>query len=567
MSYLLELGEYLGAYPSLVLVLTTTLVIGLGLLAQVLADRTALPAILFLLGFGSLFGKYGLGLINPDLYGQAGLRSIIAIAVAIVVFEGGLLTDINLFRQNWRSVLGLVTINVLITLFGMAWISRALLDIDWHIALLYGGLVSVTGPTVIMPVLRRIQIRRKVRAILETEAVLVDAVGVLATVSIFNYVVASQTAGSQDGPMDILRNMLVSLSLGVLSGLISAWLARTVVTRVALRGELTRLLVLGTTLFAYGLGEILAHESGIAAVAVAGFVIGNSEFPHKPSIREFKGDLTLLSITMVFLLLSASLDFQYLARIGVNGALCVLLLMLVIRPLGVFMSTVFEKISWRERLFIASLGPRGIVAASAATFFALELEAFGLPGSNTIRGMVFMTVLMTVIIQATGARFMAKWLGITPDSVLIVGAGKVGTRLIQHLRDSGWEGILLIEQNPERVEALRPLAQEGLYLIQADARQENVYREHISEIGRLRMVIATSSDDWLNLRVCQILKRLQPEIETIALNTDFKAREVFENLGIRTIHLQEAAAHVIFEQVEKTLRSPAKVETDGRVSG
>ncbi|PKL80113.1 MAG: hypothetical protein CVV27_00860 [Candidatus Melainabacteria bacterium HGW-Melainabacteria-1] len=554
MTNLLQLGEYLAHYPSLVIVLTTALLIVLGMLAQILAERTKLPAIIFLLLFGSLFGKFGLNLVNPDIYGSSGLRAIIAIAVAIVVFEGGLLTELSLFKQNWRSVLGLVTSNVLITIFGMAWVTQALLGIDWHIALLYGGIVSVTGPTVIMPVLRRIQVRRKVKAILETEAVLVDAVGVIAAVSIFNYLVASQTADADTGMLSILGDMITSLACGAISGVLSAMAARYIVTRLPLRGDLTRLLVLGTTLTAYVLGELLAHESGIAAVAVAGFMIGNGDFPHKESIKAFKGDLTLLSITVVFLLLSASLDFHYLASIGVNGAICVLILMLVVRPLGVFSATLFEKISWRERVFIASLGPRGIVAASAATFFAIELEAFGLPGSNTIRGMVFMTILMTVIIQASGASYMAKWLGITPDSVLIIGAGKVGTRLIQHLRNSGHEGIIVIEQDERRVEALRPLAHEGVYLIQNDARKEVLYREQISEVGRIRMVIATSSDDWLNLRVCQILKRLQPEIKMIALNNDLKAKEVFETLGIQTIHLQEAAAQVIFEQILQTIQ-------------
>lgn len=559
MTNLLNLGEYLAHYPALVVVLTTAILIGLGLLAQICAERTALPVIIFLLLFGSVFGKYGLGLINPDIYGQDGLRAIIAIAVAIVVFEGGLLTDLALFKQNWRSVTALISLNVLLTIFAMAWISHRLLGIEWEVALLYGGLVSVTGPTVIMPVLRRIQVRRKIKAILEAEAVLVDAVGVIATASIFNYIVASRSAEASGGMLDIAGNMAVSLGLGALSGLICVGIAHLIVSRMPLRGELTRLLVLGTTLGAYGLGELLAHESGITAVAVAGFIIGNSRFPHKHSIKEYKGDLTLLSITLVFLLLSASLDFNYLARIGLMGALCVLLLMLVVRPLGVLISTAFEKISWRERTFIALLGPRGIVAASAATFFALELEAFGLPGSNTIRGMVFMTVLMTVIIQASGARYMAKWLKITPDSVLVIGAGKVGTRLIERLRGSGREGIIVVENDERRAESLRPLAQEGIYLLQADARSESLYRSHFDDIGKIRTVIATTSDDWLNLRVCQILKRLQPNVELIALNTDLKAQEVFEALGIRTIHLQEAAAQVIYEQMSQAPEAPAQV--------
>lgn len=548
--------ERLHHSPSLVLVLTTALLFIIGLIAQVLSDRTSLPAIIFLLGFGSLLGKYGvLPLIDPGIYGNNGLRAIIAIAVAIVVFEGGLLIDVKFFRENWASVLGLVTINVLITILGMAWVTSKIVGIDWNIALLYAGLVSVTGPTVIAPILKRIHVRHKVKVILETEAVLVDAVGVIAAVSIFNYVLATaQTVGAQPPVSDIITNILLSLVLGGISGGICAWGSRQVVKYFSpMRGEVTRLLVLATTLSSYTLGEMFSHESGIAAVAVTGFIIGNTDFPHKESIREFKGDLTMMSITVVFLLLSASLDINYLLSIGARGALCVLILMLVIRPAGVFISTLFDKINWRERIFIASIGPRGIVAASAATFFALEMEAQGIPGSNAIRGLVFMTILMTVIIQGSGARYMADLLDISPDSVLIIGAGNIGTTLINQLKGRSDQGLIVVENDPTKVEALHPATQEGVYVINADARNEDIYKKQLKNVQHISTVIATSEDDWLNLRVCQIVKRMKPEIRMISVINDVKGRDVFENLGITTINLREAAATVIYVMLDKPL--------------
>lgn len=559
MNDLSHLGEYLNHYPAIVVVLTTAMLFMVGLFAQILADRTSMPAIIFLLLFGCLLGKYGLNLINPDIFGEKGLRAIIAVAVAIVVFEGGLLIDVDLFKQNWVSVLGLVTANVVITILGMAWITNRIVGLDWNIALLYAGLISVTGPTVITPILRRIHVRQKVRVILETEAVLVDAIGVIAAVSIFNYVVAVENAPVIPGAIDIIRNILLSLLLGALSGAVAAWGAKQVVTKFApMRGEVTRLLVLATTLVAYILGELLSHESGIAAVAVTGFIIGNTDFPHKDSIKEFKGDLTLMSITVVFLLLSASLDLYYLAAIGLQGALCVLLLMLVVRPSGVFLSTLLEKISWRERIFIASLGPRGIVAASAATFFALELDAYNIDGSNAIRGLVFMTILMTVIIEGTGARFMAELLDITPDSILIVGAGTIGKKLIYQLKESHQEGIIVLDSDEKKIEELKPLSQEGIYLVTADARNEKIYKEKLGNVQHIRTLITTSDDDWLNLRVCQIVKRMKPEIQMISIINDVKGREVFENLGIKTINLREAAATVIYVLMDANLTEPLK---------
>jgi NhaP-type Na+/H+ or K+/H+ antiporter len=548
MNDLTQLGAYLAHYPSLTLVLTLSLIFCVGLCAQLLAEKTSLPGIIFLLIFGSALGKYGLlspygiTLINPDVFSTDGVRAIIAIAVAIVVFEGALLIDLRQLRHNLVSVTSLITLNVLITIIGMAWITSTIVGVEWKIALLYASLVSVTGPTVIAPILKRLHIRHKIKNILETESVLVDAVGVIATMSIFNYITSSGST-----PSGILSDIVVRLALGALSGVVCAGLARIVTTQFApLRGELVRLLVLCCTILAYSLAELLAHESGIAAVVAAGLIIGNTNFPHKHSIKEFKGDLTLMSITVVFLLLAASLDPQILMRIGVPGALCVLFLMIVIRPLGVFLSTWTEKISLREKIFIASMGPRGIVAASAATFFAIELDAFQVEGSGIIRGMVFMTVLMTVIVEGAGARFMANWLQIAPSSVVIVGGGVVGQRLVQQLKDNSQQGIVLIENDPKRAEALSPLAKEGVYIIEADARSERIYTEKLHNLQNVHTLITTADDDWVNLRVCQIVKRLKPDVTLISIINDLKGREVFESLGIRTINLNEAAATVIY---------------------
>lgn len=546
MNDLSQLGEYLSHYPSLVIVLTTALIFLLGTIAQILSDKTALPAIIFLLLFGSLLGKQGLNWINPDVYSPVGVRAIIAVAVAIVVFEGGLMIDFNHLRHYVFSVLGLISLNVLITIVGMAWVTSQLLGIEWRIALMYAGLVSVTGPTVIAPILRRIHVSQKVKTILETEAVLVDAVGVIAAVSIFNYLIAGASHGPDAGWMPILKNMLLSLVLGAATGSFCAWLAkRTALIFSPMRGEVVRLLVLGTTVSAYMLGELVSHESGIASVAVAGMIIGNTDFPHKHSIKEFKGDLTLLSITVVFLLLSASLDLHLLQKIGLPGAVCVLILMWVVRPLGVFLSTAFEKISWRERLFISWLGPRGIVAASAATFFSLEMDAYGIEGSGVIRGMVFMTVLITVIIEGIGAKYMARILDIAPSSVLIVGGGVIGQKLIEELKITQKEGIILIENDPQQIESLKKLSAEGIYLITSDAREEKIYTDTLHRLKNITTLITTSEDDWLNLRVCQMVKKIKPEVTLISVINDLKGREVFENLGIESIHLREAAARVI----------------------
>lgn len=544
MNNLFEIQHYLEHYPSLLIMLTTAVILVVGVLGQILSNRTSIPAIIFYMGFGTVLGKYGLNLINPDVYGKTGLRAIIAIAVAIIVFEGGLLINIKQLKHNLNSVLSLITINVFLTILGMTFITKAILGIETKIALLYSSLVSVTGPTVIAPILKRIHIHQKVKSILETEAVLVDAVGVIAAASIFNYV----TVGHESNMSDIFTNILISLVVGILSGTIGAYIVKKIVTRFSpLSGEITRLLVLCLAISSYALSEILSHESGITAVAVAGMIIGNSDFPYKESIKEFKGDLTVLSITLVFLLLSADLDLSFIISLGYKGVLCVLFLMLVIRPTGVFISTVFEKISWKEKVFIAGLGPRGIVAASAATFFTVELEAFGVEGREIIRSMVFLTVLITVIVEGVGAKYMANFLNLAPKSVLIVGGGSIGRELALQIQTNK-ESVIIIENDEKKVDQL---LKEGLYVIQSDATNVKTYI-NIS-INNIKSLITTSEDDWLNLRVCQIVKKMKPDIEAISIINDIKSDSVFENLGIRTVNIKEAvisAVKGIYKQIQ-----------------
>ncbi len=537
MNNLAELSKYLEHYPSLFIVITTATILVVGLIGRILSNKTSFPAIIFFMFFGTILGKYGLGLINPDVYGKTGLRAIIAISVAIIVFEGGLMINLKQLKYNLSSVIGLITTNVIITVISMTFISHVLLDIDYKIALLYASLISVTGPTVITPILKKIHLKQKINSLLETEAVLVDAVGVITVVSVFNFI----TSGENAKFIDIFNNIITSLFIGILSGFLCAYAAKLIVRKLSpLSGEIIRLMVLATAIGAYALGELLSHESGITSVAVAGMIIGNSDFPYKNSVKEFKGDLTMLSITLVFLLLSADLDIIHLFEYGINGILVVLILMLLVRPLGVLISTMFEKLNWRERLFIASLGPRGIVAASTATFFAVELEAFGIEGSDVIRSMVFLTILITVIIEGGGARFMAKILNLAPLSVLLVGGGFIGREIAYKMQEEGGS-IVIVESDEKKAD---DLMKEGLYVINADASNEMTYKDQI-DIRNIKAVITTSEDDWLNLRVCQILKKFKPEIEAISVINDLKSRDVFESIGITTINPREAIVTVI----------------------
>lgn len=519
-------------HPSLGIVLTTAIVLLVAVAAQGLARRTGLPAILWLLVGGLVAGPHGLALIDPAVYGQGG-RAIVALAVAVIVFEGGLSIDLHHLRHATRSVLMLITVGALTTFVlaaGAAWL---LVGLPAKIALLYGAIVCVTGPTVIAPILRRLPLPHRLRAILEAESVLVDAVGVLLTASVFSYITGS-AGGVDSGMLQLVTHLATGATIGAVAALaLEVGLARA----PALPAELVRLSVLATALSTYAIAEACAHESGIAAVAIAGLIAGSRGLPHEATVRDFNRDMALLSLSLVFVLLAASMDLAALGALGWRGPAVVLLLMAVIRPLAVALSTVGTGLSWRERAFIAWMGPRGIVAASMGSLMALELAAWDVQGSEPLGPLVLLTVIMTVSIEGGLAGWVAQRLRIMPKKYLIVGGDEIARKLATRLIEEG-EPVTLIDSDAENVRLAHAA---GLQAIHADATEPG--RLVQAGLGWCRALVAASPSDKANLLICQLAKReAVAPARILARVNDARNSPAFAESGIEALALADAAA-------------------------
>ncbi len=427
---------------------TTTLVLALaaGVLAQLVARHTRISAIVVLLAIGVMLGPDGLGWVVPRTLGE-GLFSIVELAVAIIVFEGGLNLEISRLRRGQRPIRRLVTLGALITMFGGAACARLLLDWPWLQCLLFGSLVVVTGPTVIGPLVSELRLRPRVATVLEAEGVLIDPVGAILAVLMLEITLAPGEGTLATRGIDLLRQLGTGIALGLVGGLLIAWLLR--VRRIVPEGSENIFTLAAVLALFQGCNEI-ADQSGILAVAVAGVVVGNVRTRVDRDLREFKDQVSLLLIGLLFVLLAADVRFADVAALGWAGLGLVGALILVVRPFNVWVSTWGSQLSFRERLFVGWLAPRGIVAAALASLTAAGLEAGGLSGGVELRALVFLTILVTVLLAGLTAGPVARGLDVClpgRDTVAILGAQGLGLALAAELRD-GEVPVVFVDSNP-----------------------------------------------------------------------------------------------------------------------
>lgn len=523
--------ELLGHHPALAIVLTVAIVLTCGVLGQMLGRRLSVPPMLFLLALGIVLGPEGAGIIHPEVFGD-GLRAVISIAVAVIVFEGAMLIDVRHLRHVSRSVLGLVTVGAATTFVLAAGVAHFLNGLPWKIAFLYGAIVSVTGPTVVTPILKRLPLTRRLKTTLEAESVLVDAVGVLLTSAVFIYI-----TGSDIGVMGGLAHLLSHLAIGSIVGVMLAVVLKIVLTRTGtIPGELVRMIVLTGVLLGFSVAEVLAHESGIAAVAVAGLMAGSMKLPYEETIKQFKGDLTLIALNLVFILLAAGIKLGELSALGWPGLATVALLMLLVRPIAVALATWGTSLSWRERAFIAWMGPRGIVAASLASLMAIELQAWEIQGAEPIAPLVFLTILVTVLIEGSGAGFIASRLNVMPKKILIAGSDEIARRLAKQLTEDG-EAVVLIDRDAQ---AVQMALHEGLSAVEGDALDAQTLTR--AGIRWCQTLVAATPSDKANLMVCQVAKAQNPAVRLVARVNDAHRAPAFQEAGIETLTLADAAA-------------------------
>ena len=529
------------------LLMITAVIITLGVAAQVLADWFKVPSVLFLILTGVAVGPEGLGLVTQDVFGGA-LSTIVGLSVAIIVFEGAFNLDLEKIHRARSAATHLVTLGALLTFAGTAGAAHLLLDINWGISGLIGALLIATGPTVVTPILQVVPVRDHVAAALETEGIVNDVSAAILAVVVFKLLASTEVA-----PSRYVLEFVTRLSIGIFVGLAVALVLWFLITQVDLPSGWTpqnvRLMTLAGAVFGFALADTIATESGVAAVAVAGIVLGNSDLPFQETIEEFKGDITLLVLSFVFIALATLIEFEALVGLGLGGIVLVVFIAGVLRPATVFISTFGDRFTNKERLFMGLVGPRGIIPASVATLFAIQLETPAPPsnpeGASVLAGTVFLVIFVTVVIEGGFARRIAETLDVIPMRVLIIGGGRVGKELATRLEERG-ENVVILEQDDEVAKARRT---EGFTVRTSNG--TDVEELEAAGAGTAKTIIAATGDDDTNLLVAQLTKAKFGTEDVIARVNKPENRDAFQELGVESVSASTATAWAIDNLVER----------------
>lgn len=481
--------------PSFALTLQIVITVVAGITAQVIAEYLKVPSIVFLLIFGIALGSDGWEILQPQSLG-IGLEVLVALSVAIILFEGGLSLSGRELGRVSGSLRNLVTLGTSITLMGGGMAAHWLGEFPWPIAFLYASLVVVTGPTVIGPLLKQVAVDRRVATLLEGEGVLIDPVGAILAVVVLNTIIDSHSR-----PMEIITGLTLRLGIGAAIGIAGGGLLSFIIkTCNFLTFELKNLVVLAGVWGLFGLSQFSRSESGLMAVVMAGIVLKAAAVPDERLLRRFKGQLTTLCVSVLFILLAADLSIASVIALGWGSVLTVLVLMLVVRPLSVALCTLKSDLNWRHKLFIAWVAPRGIVSASVASLFAILLTRAGINGGEAIKALVFLTILMTVFIQGLTARWVAKGLKITSSAAtgaVIVGCNPLG-RLIGCLFQEQGENVVLIDTDAG---ACQQAKEDGLTVMQSSGLNTKILQEAGIESMGTFLVLTNNSE--VNLVLAQ----------------------------------------------------------------
>jgi NhaP-type Na+/H+ or K+/H+ antiporter len=417
-----------------------------GISAQIIGQFFKLPSIVFLLVLGIALGKDGLDLLRPQELG-IGLEVLVALSVAIILFEGGLNLELRELGKVSGSLRNLVTLGTLITLIGGGMAAHWLGEFPWAIAFLYASLVVVTGPTVIGPLLKQVSVDKKVATLLEGEGVLIDPVGAILAVVVLDTILNVDAV-----PLEIVTGLAFRLGVGTIIGTIGGWLMSVGLQKATFLAEdLKNLVVLAGVWGLFALSQSLISESGLMATVVAGMVLRASSIPEERMLLRFKGQLTVLCVSVLFILLAADLSIPSVFALGWGSVGTVLTLMFIIRPLSIAACTINSDLNWRQKIFLAWIAPKGIVSASVASLFAILLTEKGINGGDSIKALVFLTIMMTVFAQGLTAGIVARWLKITSSvatGAVIIGCNPL-TRLIAKIFQDQGESVVLIDTDPE----------------------------------------------------------------------------------------------------------------------
>ena len=455
--------------------------------------RQILPLILIGLLVGPIAAEYlsedHTKWIEPIWNGEEGLFPgeslfyFVSLAISIILFEGGLTLRLKEIKNVGPVITKLITVGSVVTFFGAAVAAHYIFYLSWEMSYLFSALIIVTGPTVITPILRNIPLKPDVSAVLKWEGILIDPIGALVAVLVFEFI-------SVGGGGEFTKTAMIEFGkivlFGTTFGFTFAHGLNFAINKRLIPHYLLNVFALASVLGVFVLSDSFAHESGLLAVVVMGMVLGNSNSPYLKELLYFKESLSVLLISILFILLAANINMEDLLLIyNWNTVVLFSVVVFILRPIGVFLSTYNSSLKLNERLFISWVGPRGIVAAGIASLFGLKLAKEGVAGAEYITPLVFMIVLGTVLFNATTARFFAKIVGVflkQSNGILIIGATKA-SRLIGDYLEKNDRHVVLIDNNQTNILKAKELGLEAINSnIYSDSLEDNI---ELSDVGYL----------------------------------------------------------------------------------
>lgn len=508
-------------------------IIILGILAQWVAWKFKIPAILPLILIGLLVGPLstfmsddGNQWLQPIWNGENGLFPgenlfyFVSLAVGIILFEGGLTLKRDEVSKVGPVIGKLISIGAAITFIGAGVAAHYVFGLNWRISFLFSALIIVTGPTVITPILRNIPLKKDVSAVLKWEGILIDPIGALVAVLVYEFISVEGDSGyTKQALLDFGKIILIGFAFGVSAG----YALYIAIKKRLIPHYLSNVVSLSAVLAVFVISDLFAHESGLLAVVVMGMFLGNSNLPNLKELLYFKESLSVLLISILFILLAANISVEDLLLVyNWKTAILLAIVIFVLRPLSVFLSTIGSSLKTNEKIFISWVGPRGIVAAGISSLFGTKLVLKGEVGAEYITPLVFAVVLVTVLLNATTARFVASMVGVflkKSEGILFVGASKV-SRLIATYLQKNHRHVVLVDSNQLNINKAKELGLEAF--------SSNIYADDLTdniELNDVGYLLAMTGSDEINKQAINRFGKYFGENGTFRLMTSEEMRE------------------------------------------
>jgi len=456
-------------------------IITIGILAQWVAWKFKLPSILLLLTFGIIAGPVT-GLLQPDEFFGNLLFPVVSISVAIILFEGGLSLKFSELKTIGKIVRNLILVAIPVTWILISSAAYFILGLEFSYSVLLGAILVVTGPTVILPLLRQVRPKSNINSILKWEGIVNDPIGALIAILVFEALISTGFgAATLQTITGLLKIILISSSIGLLGSYLIVVLLKHRIIPDFLQNPFSLTMVIAI----FTLSNIVQAESGLLAVTVMGIYLANQKQVNVKHIVEFKENLRLLLLSFLFIILAARLTISDIEMLSVSSFVFVAALIFLVRPAAVFLSTIKSKLNWKERVFLSFMAPRGVVAAAVSSIFALELSRLGYKSAEILVPITFLVIILTITVYSLSAMPLAKWFGIAepnPQGCLIIGGHPFARAIGKMLKEKGFRCVL-VDTNRVNLSLAR---MEGLPVYYGSVISDYIMNEiELAGIGRL----------------------------------------------------------------------------------